>query len=219
MPNRSNKYTHLSNLSIGENIYGGKLRIPGSNNQGVVIGPKGTATYGFHDILGQIETRGVGATDPTWTAINSSNFSAYAFALNDECWINYHIPHDYVIGSDIFIHTHWMPSGTNTSSVKWEFEYMYADGHNQEAFNTTGTIIYAEESPPGTALQHMVTESAAIDGSILSIEPDGILALHATRVTNGGTDNTDTIFVFKLDIHYQSTGIPTANRAPDFYAF
>lgn len=185
--------------------------VTGKTGEGI----KMTSDFGFHDIMGQIDTRGVGATDPAWTQIGSSPFSAYAFAVDDVAWINYHVPHDYVPGTDIYIHTHWIPSGTDTNPVKWEWTYMYADGHNQANFNVTGTSVTAEESPPGTAYRHMVTESSAI--TISGMEVDGIISVRLKRLTNGATENTDTIFVLTADIHYQSSGLPTPNRAPNFY--
>lgn len=170
---------------------------------------------GWRDILGPIEVRGVGANDPTWSQIGSGPFRAYKFALNDECWVSFHIPHDYKLGSDMHIHAHWIPDGTNTASVKWQFEYMFAKGHNQAAFAPAGTTITAEEAPPGTAYQHMVTETIAISDS--AFEPDGLLYCCITRVTNGGTDNTDGIFLLTADVHYQSVNFATKNKEPDFY--
>lgn len=177
----------------------------------------GDSDWGWRDILGPILTRGVGATDPAWTQIGSSVMYAYAFALNDVAWIYYHIPHDYVPGTNFHFHIHWMPSGTNANSVKWQVEWMYADGHNQEPFDpasgiTTDTIT---QTVGGTAFQHYVTETAAqVDPGM---EPDGILYCKFSRITNGGTDNTDTIFVLTADVHYQSCNLATKNRAPDFY--
>ena len=130
-------------------------------------------------------------------------------------WINYHIPHDYVVGTDIYLHVHWLPSGTDTNSVKWQFDYTYAKGHNQAAFDPDGTTISAEESPPGVAYQHMVTETVAI--TVADMEPDGMLKVHIKRVTNGGTDNANTIFVDTADVHYQSNNLATPNRSPNFY--
>lgn len=37
------------------------------------------------------------------------------------------------------------------------------------------------------------------------------------RVTNGGTDNTDGIFGFQADLHYEADVIGTPNRTPNFY--
>lgn len=244
-PNTSTKYSHFSNVDVGGDlivgddvtvggdlgvsgsftvdtlevrgdvITGDDLIVPGLTGDAIKIGDSDAALYGWHDMLGYIESRGTGPTDPAWAQIGVTSFWAYDFAINDKVWQVFHVPHDYVPGTDIHIHTHWLPDGTDTNSVKWEYTYTYAHGHNQDAFNLTGTVVTAEEAPPGTQYQHMVTESAAI--TIPGMEVDGIIMVQVRRITNGGTNNTDEIFVMTSDIHYQSTGLPTANRAPNFY--
>lgn len=170
---------------------------------------------GFRDITSEVKSRGVGANDPNWSQINATAFFAYDFALNDQVWMNFHLPHDYKKGTDIYLHAHWLPDGTNANSVKWEFQYAYAHGHNQTAFDLTGTTITAEQPVGGTQYQHYVTETAAI--TIADMEPDGIITACITRITNGATDNTDGIFLLTCDVHYESTNRATLNRAPDFY--
>ena len=173
----------------------------------------------WHDLEGSIDTR-TGATNPVWTQIGSGPFYAYAFdditAPESECWLTYHVPHD--IGSNtVYFHTHWMTDGTDTNTVKWEFTYTFAKGFDQEAFNTTGTTVSVEQAGPGTAYQHMVAETAAVTISGMT-EPDGLILVHLKRVDNGGTNNTDTVFLLEADLHYQSTNVGTTNKAPDFYA-
>ena len=172
--------------------------------------------FGWRDITADILTRGVGATDPVWTQIGTSSFYAYAFALNDVAWFNFHIPHDIVPNAPIHFHSHWITDGTNTNTVKWQWEYMYAKGFNQAAFNVTGTTVTAEQAASGTAYQHMVTETDAQQVAGLT-EPDGIIQVKITRVTNGGTDNTDNVFLLTSDIHYQSSNMSTYGKAPNFY--
>lgn len=189
--------------------------IGNESGKGVQVGSVSTSSYGWRDITGQIDTR-QGATNPTWTQIGAGPFYSYAFQVNDVCWISYHIPHDYLPGSDFHIHCHWFPSGTDANPVRWEWFYSFAKGFDQEAFDTTGTSITAEEAAPGVAYQHMVTETVAIDGSSIT-EPDGIIMTRMRRVTNGAVENGDTIFVIETDVHYQSTNMATIDRSPDFY--
>lgn len=171
---------------------------------------------GFRDILGDIIVKGVGSADPKWRQINSSVFYAYKFDVNDECWMSFHIPHDFIRGSDFFIHTHWLPNGTNVNPVKWQNTYMHAKGHNQEDYDVAGTIITSQDTPAGSAYRHYVSETDAIN--VAGVEPDSVVYVHIKRITNGATDNTDDIFVLTNDIHYESNNIATLNRSPDFYS-
>lgn len=175
-----------------------------------------TGDFGWRDITGEITTRGVGSTDPSWTQIGSGPFFAYAFAINDVAWLTYHVPHDIVPNALIHFHTHWITDGTNVNTVRWQFEYTFARGFNQAAFDATGTTLSVEESASGIAYQHMVTESTG--QQILGLdEPDGIILCKVTRLTNGATDNTDNVYMLTADIHYQSTNSATYGKAPNFY--
>jgi hypothetical protein len=197
-------------------IYTDSVAIGNASGDGVKIGDATSNDFGWRDIIGTVLTRGIGATDPDWAQVSSGPFYAYKFSLNDTCWMAYHVPHDIVPGSDFHLHVHWLPSGTDANTVKWSFAYTFAKGFDQEAFDTDGTTVTAEEAGPGTAFQHMVTESAAITVAGLT-EPDGIIYVNITRVTNGGTDNTDDIFVLTADLHYQSTSMASSGKAPSFY--
>lgn len=216
-PNSGTNYSHLSNLSVGNGAKGGNIKFPAdSQTAGVKIGTDENNDYPWHDITSEVKARGVGINDPTWAQINATSFWAYDFSVDDQVWMSFHIPHDYKKGTDIYLHSHWIPDGTNANSVKWQFDYAYAHGHNQTAFDFAGTTITAEQTVGGTQYQHYVTETAAI--TIADMEPDGIIEVRVARITNGATDNTDGIFLLTADVHYQSISIGTVNRAPDFYA-
>ena len=183
-------------------------------------------TFGWRDLLGQIRTRGVGATDPN-DATYIGNIKAYQFAVNDECWVDYHIPHDYVTGTDIHLHFHWSHNSAIVTggSVTWGADITYAKGHNQAAFSATvnPTVIGNAST---TRYQHIITEvqisasspsASQIDTD--NLEPDGVIMirgyLSANNITSSGAV-PDPFLHFK-DIHYQSTNIATKQKIPDFY--
>lgn len=184
----------------------------------VIVGnPNAASGGGWRDITGQIIVKGVGSSDPDWAAVGSGFYSAFKFAIDDECWISYHVPHDIEPETDIYIHSHWTSDDTSTDIVKWEFTYSHALGFGQEAFNASGeTPVTAQQAATGTAYTHMVTESSSIYIPSLT-EPDGLILVRCKRVTNGGTDNTDNIFLLQCDIHYESTNKATLNKSPNFY--
>jgi hypothetical protein len=180
---------------------------------------------GWFDIIGQIVPAPLGPNNPTWTILTAgSPFYGWAFGVGDFINLIFHIPHAYASNegtapTPIFLHAHWLTDGTSTASVKWEFSYSFARGFNQGAsstFNTTGTVVTAEEAASGTAFQHMVTEIA--DGiSNANFEVDGLLLVRLRRVTNGGTDNPNTVFLLMSDAHVQVDTFATKDRAPNFY--
>lgn len=50
-----------------------------------------------------------------------------------------------------------------------------------------------------------------------NFEPDGILLIRIRRITNGGVENADGIFMITSDCHYQANTFATKNRTPNFY--
>lgn len=172
----------------------------------------------WFDLLTSINTGKVGAANaPSWTAVGPTGTNyAWAFAVNDYIQLpGFHINHDIKRGSKVYPHVHWTTNGTSTNTVKWELSYTIAKGHNQEAF-PADTVINVEQAGSGTAWQHMISESADVD-AFDAPEVDSIVLMRLRRVTNGGTDNADTVFGLFVDLHYQMERTGTLNKSPDFY--
>ena len=93
-------------------------------------------TFGWRDIIGQIGVKTSGSTDPVWTVYRGSIY-AYTFdTATAEAFMVFHIPHDYVPGSDLFVHAHWSQIVVDTGgaagvpgNIEWKFDITYADGH------------------------------------------------------------------------------------------
>jgi hypothetical protein len=190
---------------------------------GIKVDAAGTPTFGWRDIIGQVVARGSPAVDPAFNIFRTP-IRAYQFTVNDEVYIAYHLPHDYVPGTDLHLHAHWAhASATVTSgSVTWTFESTYAKGHNQAAFIAPLTTT-AVQTASTTQYQHMVAETAisSTGGSATLIdnalfEPDGIIMVRV-RLTANTMNGTPEPFMFTCDLHYQSTNIGTKQKAPVFY--
>lgn len=180
------------------------------------------AAAGWADLLGTIHSRGVGATDPNW-ATYSAGIKQYEFAVNDEVWHEFHIPHDYVPGTDLYIHAHWsLNVGSISEDISWRFETCYAKGHNQAAFSTPSTISTGAVASSTTQYQHIISEvqlSTSGGGAGLldtdDLEVDGVILCRTYLYANTGATAP---FLHFVDIHYQTTGVMgTKNKAPDFY--
>lgn len=197
----------------------GSLVLPKTTGTGFKVDPA-APTFGFRDIIGQIELRGSGANDPTFSAYTGTALRAYHFSASvmQECFFVYHIPHDYVPGTDIYFHMHWSNAAAtpNTGDVIWGFEYTYARGYNQQAFPATSTVTVTQACP-ATRYQHNIAETAAV--TIANLEVDGLILVRAYRDAAAGGDTcTDAVFGHTADVHYQSTGMATKNRDYPFYS-
>lgn len=174
----------------------------------------GQQTYGWRDLRVPVVAQAPAAAAPTLTAFGpTGTVQQYAFALNDAVYLSAQVNHDYVPGSTAHVSVHWSTNGTNANTVKWQIDYTLASGHNQSNFPADGTVT-VEEAAQGTAWRHMTTQDAT---GFSLIEVGTVICMKLTRITNGGTDNADTVFGLSVDFHYQVQQYATKNRAPNFY--
>lgn len=212
----------------------GNLTLPKTSGKGIRVDVD-SPSFGWRDLIGEIAVRGSGGNDPTFQAYRG-NIRQYFFDASDEVFVNYHIPHDYLPGSDIFLHFHWSQAEKRTNgastnpvtggSVTWGYEVTYAKGHQQQAFITpvSGTVVQTAST---TIYWHHIAEvqiSAAspsasqIDSD--DLEVDGVIQCRAFLSANNmtvGAGNIPAPALHYVDIHYQSTNMPTKEKAPDFY--
>lgn len=170
---------------------------------------------GWRDLRCALVAAATGTGTPALTAFGTSgNIKQMAFGVGDSVYLAAHVDHDIKPGSTIYPHVHWTTNGTSTNTVKWELRYVTAKGHNQANFGAD-TVVNLEEAAQGTAWRHMVTEDAT---GFTAPEVDSVIIMELKRVTNGGTENADTVFGLFVDFHYESDRNATLNRAPDFYS-
>ena len=183
---------------------------------------------GWRDILGLINPKTVGANVPVLTVYAGGNVREMAFVANDLIDFVYHIPHDYLPGSDLFVHVHWSHNGTSISgNAVFDVYSKYAKGHNQANYSAEKnvTITYATTDIATTPqYRHRIDEvqlssnggsATLIDSSTL--EPDGLVLLQMKLTTLPTIGGGGSLFVHTVDLHYRSTNVATLNRVPNFY--
>ena len=197
--------------------------VPKTSGVGIKIDTD-TPTYAWVDLLGAITYEdSTGPTRPNFDTYRGG-LKQFRFSVNDQAWIEYHIPHDYSPGSDLFVHTHWSHTATDVASggVTWGFEATYAKGHNQAAFHApiTTTVTQAAST---VQYQHMIAETQLSApsgaGGLLdsaNLEPDGVILLRVYLSANNISVAEDPFLHF-CDLHMQTTNVGTKQRAPDFY--
>jgi len=115
-------------------IYNQGLVLPKTSGVGIQVDPA-APTFGWRDIIGDVRPKTSGAGTPTLSTWIGGQVQMYSFAVNDVIDFTFHIPHDYVPGSDMFFHLHWGHNGTATSGSFAADNYVtYAKGHNQAGF-------------------------------------------------------------------------------------
>lgn len=177
---------------------------------------------GWRDNIVELKVDSSSPNAPTLAAIRGG-ILGWQFPTDEltEAHSAWHIDHDYAMGTKLYLHVHWVCATTDIGTVRWGFEYSVAKGHQQQAFPTT-TTVYVEQATTGTAYMHYVGEVSqtdAIDGQTLGIEPDTVILC---RLFRDGAHANDTlnasVFGVFLDLHYEADKATTINKAPNFFA-
>lgn len=203
-------------LVISGDLYSNSLSLRSGN--GLKVGSaSASTTYGWRDIVGQLHIKGSG-NDPAWVKMGTGPFYAHKLDVGKEMWFAYHVPHDYVPGTPVHLHTHWVQDGSSSSTVTFYYAYSFAKGFNQQAFDVNGSTATSKQAGAGIPWQHMISETNEI--TLTSIEVDSLIMVRLRRASSaesGDTSNSNSILIFLADIHYRSNGMATKNKEPNFY--
>lgn len=219
--NTSNGYVGLSSGKFNKDYIPNidHLTFNTTSGNGITFG--NNSTYGYKDLLGDLSARSTGVTAPV-LAIFKNNVRSWFYDVNRQADIVYHIPHDYVPNSDIFLHIHWSHNGTAISGqLGLSYRIIYADGHNQEPFGNEIVINHTISTPNiSTIPQYMhrvdeiqITGSGLLDKSLIEI--DGLIMVNMVvtsipLITGSVSQNLPAFFT--LDCHMLSTGIGSKNK-------
>lgn len=183
----------------------------------------GDPQFGWHDLLSPTTPyTGPANESPTFTEF-VTDIHAYQFKVGDKSYHQFHIPHDYAPGTDLYIHVHWLQTSglvQPNSVVTWEFASTYAKGYQQQMFSQP-KLLQVSQTANQTPLIHHISETkltiAGGDTTHLDtnqIETDGLIVVRTKLHANGMPVNP---FMLFCDVHYQSTGIPTKNKNYNFW--
>lgn len=174
---------------------------------------------GWNDMLTSTVAAGRrgAAADFKWADYDGSGIFQPSFGINEDGIANFHVQHDIKRESQMYPHVHWSSDGADLNPIYWQLNYKWAPRNDirPEAFSAVQTVTIIA-TPNGDDHVHVVTETDQ-SASIPAMEVDTIIMMQIKRITNGATDNGDTVFGHFVDLHYQREGISTPGRAPNFY--
>lgn len=218
----NNALTVTDLLTAKDNIV-----LPKTTNVGIKVDTD-SPTFGYRDILGATTTKNVGATKPSFEAYNGA-IDQFRFSAGDEESYDFHIPHDYVPGTDLYLHVHWSQISTTNTGGTLTFRYsaVYASGYGVGAFTSTPvTATFTSADAGSTRYDHFITEiiisGASATATLFdrdSFEIDGLILVTLEMDANNLTDSSAVTdpFIHYVDIHYQSTNMATKDKNTPFY--
>lgn len=198
--------------------------IPKASGTGILV-DNDSPSFPWHDIIGDVRPKTTGSGTPTITAFKDTQFG-YAFTANDVIDFVYHVPHDYLPNSHIYLHVHHTHNGTNISgTAEWTYYAIYGSRDGVYSSEATSVITYATvdlATTPQyvqrvTEIQLSTTGGSATTLNTSNIEVDGLIKVRL-KLTTAPTVTGGSWFLDTADIHYQSTGTGTKNRASNFYS-
>jgi hypothetical protein len=204
------------------------LVLPKTSGKGIKV-DTAAATFGYRDLQGDVTIKTAGANDPDFSNYASTGIYRYKFknVAMTQLFNDYHIPHDYVPGTDIYIHIHWSQTTVDSGAAgspgnaKWYFDANYAKGHDRGAFPASVVTVSLVQTASGTIRKHLIGEVQLSTGGQIGgqdLEPDGLATVRTYRDAADVADTLDErSWVHHVDIHYQSTNIATKAKAPPFY--
>jgi hypothetical protein len=205
------------------------LILPKTSGVGIKV-ERASPTFPWKDLIGDVSPKTTGVGAATLAVFRGGSYRAWFYGAGDLCDMVFHVPHDYAPGTDLHLHLHWAHNGTAISgSLVVTFGVSVAKGHNQANFTAEVAPVITISTPDVATIpqyRHRIDEiqiSAASPGATQFntdlLEPDAILLVSLTATTiptiTGGSTNKPAFIT--CDIHYQSTGIGTKAKAPNFY--
>ena len=175
---------------------------------------------GWRDNVVPIEVKTGDPNAAQWN-VYQGGINMYSFAAGQmtQAFAVFHIDHDYKLGTAIYPHVHWSPTGTTAGTVRWGLEWTFAKGHQQMAFPAP-TLVYTEQTSLEVPFMHYVSEVS--DANVIpgtNIETDGLILM---RVFRDGAHVDDTfdgdVFGLCVDLHYQVDHYATIGKSPPFFS-
>ena len=140
----------------------------------------------------------------------------------NEAYLNFDVPYDYAVGTDLVIGVHWSPgSSTATGTVRFGFEFTYAWSNapgTNTIFGPSQTVYVNCTKATGTAYAHYINFNDPADNFPAAGVQQNMRFL--VRFFRDGANVADTfqdpIFVIGVDFFYQVNRFGTSTKSPPF---
>ena len=175
---------------------------------------------GWQNLRGEMSFDGL-SNPPTPTSYNGVYLPSYAASSVNACTVTFHLPHDFVPGSTIYPHGHFMTPTASTGDVVWTFSIMAATEYSLNeggaipataAFGAPSTASVIASLLPEHKDIHLLREPD-VGITIPWLAPDAVILMNVERTATSGSDTyPDPVFLFSIDLYYQSLGFGTTAR-------
>jgi len=155
-----------------------------------------------------------GSSDPTLVTYTPTGSGIpvmlYEFAKTDVAYFVVQIPHNYKVGTDIYVHAHWTPGSRGSAEsgkfVGWKVAYSWA---NINGTFSAMTVADLSDACDGVNDKHQMTPDVLIDGHTVAKGISSMLICYITRTDTGADDDWVSStggqmpLLLEVDFHYQ----------------
>lgn len=203
------------------------ISFPKVKGKGIFIEDEGS----WVDIIGAINPKTLGTTAAVLLPFKGEvkSWGHYAGSTGH---LVYHIPHNYIVGSKVYLHTHWSHNGMNIQGkLKINYEISYGRRtipNSPFAANITTSFLLEDlnitDYPQYSHhLEDLLIAESSGSGTKLDadiIEPDGLIIVNYeidTIPSIDGSEVENIPYIHTFDLHIQTNIIGTINKDPDFW--
>ena len=174
---------------------------------------------GWDDYLGEFIDRTAGTDRPSLgTPFNGHHMLVWSATALNQTTVNWHIRHDYKLGTAVYPHVHFRPTGNVSGDIHWQFVLSVTKSHGQTiGIGGTTTFDLIFPVPANNLGTHFVAEIPSPGFSSTELEFDSVVHCTVKRRADLATDTYNaTVAAWQADLHYQVGRIATPNRIPPF---
>ena len=161
-----------------------------------------------------------GLSPPAWKSMGANGHYGLHFTAGESAFCVFHVPHGWA-GTLSYPHVHFLVDIALTAgdTITWKLHYTVArrghEHHTGESLTgarTTLTLTYTADGNE-VAGEHIVIEDDTQTIDMLEVDALVIMEVEMDAATVTGTEE---IFGLMCDIHYESDGMLTKEKAPKF---
>lgn len=184
------------NVGIGSSAPQGKLHVGDQATNYLKVKSDGEIELvGTARVIKEIELKAAELHPPAANNPALSEIGVFPVALFDpvsdeELYTQFHLPRDYVDGSDLYLHFHWAPTDAGAGDVTWGIEWKAVTDDNNETLGAGATQIVVDTTQ-GLANEMLGTANITIDGTgIIRKDIIGIRVFRDANASEGGASDT-----------------------------
>lgn len=169
--------------------------------------------YGWRDLLSDALSRATGPKAAPYNVFRANGADeVFGYQLDTTARViagQSHMPHDWAVGTKVYLHCHWAADVASTSSTTFRFAWSYARGYGVEAFSAPVGVDITQ-AHCNIQYGHNIAEFSDAQAILpANCETDGLILWSLRATTIPAAYNP---FVFMVDMHYQSDSRDTNER-------